>query len=52
MMPDLGSYATAVLSSYGASLALIAGLVGLSVWRSRRVLKALREVEERVHRNG
>ena len=52
MMPDLGKYAGAVLSSYAASLVLIVALVAVSVWRSKRALKALREVEERVKRNG
>lgn len=52
MIPDLGKYAGAVLSSYGASLGLIVVLVGASIWRSKRTLKALREVEERVKRNG
>ena len=47
MMPELGKYAGEVLSAYGVSLLLLAGLVGLSVLRSRRVAKALREVEER-----
>ncbi|WP_040609216.1 heme exporter protein CcmD [Pseudooceanicola batsensis] len=51
MMPELGKYAGAVLSSYGVSLLLLAGLVAVSVWRSRRTARALREVEERV-RNG
>ena len=51
MMPELGKYAGAVLSSYAASLALLAVLVGLSLWRSRRVARALRQVEERV-KNG
>ena len=52
MMPELGKYAGAVLSSYGASLVLIIGLVGVSLWRSKRILRGLREVEERVSRNG
>lgn len=52
MIPDLGKYAGAVLSSYGVSLVLIIGLVVVSVRRSARVRSALREVEERVKRNG
>lgn len=52
MIPDLGKYAGAVLSSYGVSLVLIVALVVLSVRRSRRALAALREVEERVKRDG
>lgn len=52
MMPDLGKYAGEVLSSYAAALALICGLVAVSIWRSRRVARALREVEARVKQNG
>jgi heme exporter protein D len=47
MMPDLGKYAFAVLSSYGASLGLLAGIVVLSVWQGRRVKRQLAEVEAR-----
>jgi len=50
-MPDLGKYADAVLSSYAASLLLLAALVTVSVIRSRRVARDLRDVEERV-KNG
>ena len=39
MMPDLGKYAATVL---------IVALVAASLWRSARVARALREVEERV----
>jgi heme exporter protein D len=52
MIPDLGKYAGAVLSSYAVSLALIVALVGVSLWRSARVRAALREVEERAKRDG
>jgi heme exporter protein D len=48
MMPELGKYAVAVLSSYGASLALLAGIVGLTVWQSARVRAALARAEARV----
>jgi heme exporter protein D len=47
MMPDLGKYAVAVLSSYGASLALIAALVGLTLWQGGRIKRQLDEVERR-----
>jgi len=46
-MPELGKYAVAVLSSYGVTLALLAGLVGLTFWRAARVKAALREIEAR-----
>ena len=51
MMPELGKYAGAVLASYGLSLLILGGLVLISVIRSRRVARALREVEERIN-NG
>lgn len=47
MIPDLGKYAGAVLSSYAASILLICALVALSLWRSERVKRALKEIEER-----
>lgn len=47
MMPDLGKYAVVVLSSYLATILLIAVLVGLSLWRGAKVRRALREVEDR-----
>lgn len=46
-MPDLGKYAVAVLASYGATIILLAVLVGFSLWRSARMRRALREVEAR-----
>lgn len=46
-MPELGKYADAVLWSYAAAMLLIAVLVGVSIWQSARVKKALRAVEER-----
>jgi heme exporter protein D len=46
-MPDLGKYAVEVLSSYAAGLALLAALVGLSLWQARRVRETLRKVEDR-----
>ncbi len=51
-MPDLGKYGDTVLSAYGVSIALLIVLVGLSLWRGRRVRSALAEVEERAKRNG
>lgn len=47
MMPDLGKYAGAVLGSYAASVLLILGLVGLSLWQGARVKRALSEAEAR-----
>jgi len=47
MMPELGKYAAAVLSSYAVTIALLVLLVGLSLRRARRVRARLRKVEER-----
>jgi heme exporter protein D len=48
MMPELGKYAVAVLGSYGATIALIAVLVGADVLAARPGLKRLlAEVEAR-----
>lgn len=52
MMPDLGKYAEAVLSSYAVSILLIAVLIAVSVRRSNRVRKDLQEVENKVKSNG
>ncbi|MEA5161882.1 heme exporter protein CcmD [Cereibacter johrii] len=51
MIPDLGKYAVSVLTAYGASIALLAGLVALSLWRGARVRRMLREVEQRQGRS-
>ena len=47
MIPELGKYAVAVLSSYGVSLLLIAIIVWASLRRSARVRRALDEMENR-----
>ncbi len=49
MMPDLGKYAAEVLAAYGVSLALIVGIVALSVGRAARVKRLLGEKD---HRRG
>lgn len=46
-MPDLGKYAFAVLGSYAATVVLVFGLVGLTLWQAGRVKRALAEVEAR-----
>ncbi|MFN4128792.1 MAG: heme exporter protein CcmD [Paracoccaceae bacterium] len=51
MMPDLGRYAVAVLSSYGVTLGLLVALVVLTVWRGRRIKRQLAEVETRQGRD-
>jgi heme exporter protein D len=52
MIPELGKYAFAVLSSYGVSVALLAALVALSIWQGRRVKRELAEVEARQGKNN
>ncbi len=47
MMPDLGRYATEVLSAYAGSLALLVLIVIVSIIRARRVRARLDEVEAR-----
>ena len=50
-MPELGKYAVTVLSSYGVTILLVAALVAQTIWRGRKVRRALEEREARV-RNG
>lgn len=47
MMPDLGKYAFAVLSSYGVTLLLLAVIVLFSFRRARKVRAVLDEIEKR-----
>jgi len=46
-MPDLGRYATEVLSAYAGAIALLVLLIVASVWKARKVLRQLREAETR-----
>jgi heme exporter protein D len=46
-MPDLGTYAVPVLSSYAVSIALLIAVVLGSIWKARRVRARLEEVETR-----
>ncbi|MDU8926414.1 heme exporter protein CcmD [Alisedimentitalea sp. MJ-SS2] len=52
MMPDLGKYAEAVLTSYAVSLGLIAVLIFASVMRSLKVKAELEDVETRRSNDG
>lgn len=47
MMPDLGNYAFSVLSAYGASIVLVAALIGVTWVQSRRAKARLSEIERR-----
>ena len=51
MIPDLGKYATTVLSAYGISLGLLAAIIALSLWQSRRMKRKLDAAEAR-RKNG
>ncbi|NBZ87943.1 heme exporter protein CcmD [Rhodobacteraceae bacterium CYK-10] len=44
-MPDLGKYAFTVLAAYGASLGLIALLIGVSLWQGAKARRALEALE-------
>ena len=51
-MVDLGKYAATVLGAYGATLALLALLVAATIWRGRKLRRALAEQEKRMLRDG
>lgn len=44
-MPDLGPYAFEILMSYGISLGLLVGLIGLSIVQARKTKIALERIE-------
>jgi heme exporter protein D len=52
MIPDLGKYADTVISSYVASLVLLALLVVLSVRRGRKVRAEMQALEKRMSNDG
>lgn len=52
MLPDLGKYAVTVLSAYGVSIALLVGLIVISVAKGRRVRKQMTDAEARGKSNG
>ena len=52
MLPELGKYATEVLSAYGVSLVLLALLIVLTLRRGRRARAELQAVEQEVARDG
>ena len=51
MMPDLGRYAGTVLGAYGATIALLAALVAVSLWRSARVRRITKETDISIYLN-
>ena len=52
MMPDLGKYASVVLSAYAVSILLLVAIVALSLWRGRRVRAEMDSTERRARRHG
>ena len=52
MLPDLGKYAATVLAAYGTSIALLVGLVVMSVTKGRRVRNQMQDVEMRSKTDG
>ncbi|AMY69542.1 heme exporter protein CcmD [Frigidibacter mobilis] len=52
MIPELGKYAGTVLSAYAVTLALLAALVAVSLWRGARVKRALEAQERRMGRGN
>ncbi|NYS23685.1 heme exporter protein CcmD [Rhodobacteraceae bacterium 2376] len=51
MIPELGRYATEVLSAYVVSLALLGGIVAWYWLRARAARSQLDQVEQRQERN-
>jgi heme exporter protein D len=51
-MIELGKYAGTVLGAYGVSLALLLGLIWLSIRASARTRRQLEAQEKRMGRNG
>ncbi|MBB3995362.1 heme exporter protein D [Sulfitobacter undariae] len=52
MMPDLGKYATEVLSAYGVTFILIGALLAITLIRGAKARAALRRAEEETARHG
>ncbi len=47
MIPDLGKYATDVLSAYAIAVLLLVALVAVSLRQSAKARKALQDAEQR-----
>lgn len=47
MLPELGKYAGTVLWAYGASLGLLGVLIISTLYKGRKVRRAMEEVEKR-----
>jgi heme exporter protein D len=51
MMPELGKYALTVLAAYGATVVLLAVLVGVTVAQGARIRRLLAAQEARMDRD-
>nr|WP_093741206.1 heme exporter protein CcmD [Sulfitobacter delicatus] len=51
-MPELGKYASEVMSAYAVSLLLLAALLVVTLWRGRAARRALEETEAEAGRRG
>lgn len=51
-MPELGKYAFEVLTSYGATLLLLCGLVAMSIRQARAARQSLAEAEAQAEAPG
>ncbi|WP_409202545.1 heme exporter protein CcmD [Sulfitobacter sp. S223] len=52
MMPELGKYATEVLSAYGITLLLMLALLVQTLRRGAKARAALRQAEQETARHG
>ncbi|PYF13103.1 heme exporter protein D [Rhodobacter viridis] len=52
MMPEFGKYTVTILGSWGATLALLAGLILVTLMRGAKVKRALKAQEERMKTDG
>jgi len=52
MMPEFGKYAFTILGSWGVTLALLAGLIAVTLIRGAKVKRALKAQEERMKNDG
>ncbi|AXI47249.1 heme exporter protein CcmD [Sulfitobacter sp. SK012] len=51
-MPELGKYATEVVSAYAVSLLLLAGFLAITLIRGRRARAALAQIETEAKRHA
>ena len=52
MMPDLGQYATVVMSAYAVGVGLIVALTALTLWQARNTRAQLKALEKDKRKNG